>query len=106
MISKSTLATIRSSNNLVAKASTSSPSVPLAWTTLWPYCLFTLGTTGVDYALAVLPKDRPAGMYPGPLNAGDDRAIDNDMRADLWVTNGFQMSETETVTGIDIGLCQ
>jgi hypothetical protein len=66
---------------------------------------FTLGTTGLDYALVILPRDWPVGLMPGPLHAGADRSIDNDMRAD-WMTGGFQMHETETVTGVDVGLCR
>src|SRR5262245_38954883 len=49
---------------------------------------YTFGITDLDYALVILQRDQPAGFFPGPLNAGADRSIDNDMRRDLWATNG------------------
>jgi hypothetical protein len=67
---------------------------------------FDRGITDLDYALLILPIARPAGMIPSSLNAGSDRTVDNDMRADLWATNGFRMNASQTVTGIDIGLCR
>ena len=67
---------------------------------------FTRGITDLDYALLILPIARPIALIPGPLNQGADRSKDNDMRSDLWATNGFRMNAAQTVTGIDIGLCQ
>jgi hypothetical protein len=67
---------------------------------------FTVGITGLPYALVILPIARPVELMPGPLHAGSDVARDNDLRADLWATNGFQMNASQTVTGIDIGLCR
>lgn len=67
--------------------------------------LFTVGTTGVDYALLILPVARPATLMPAPLHTGGDTTRDNDMRSDIWATNGFQMSASDTVTGIDVGFC-
>jgi len=67
---------------------------------------FDRGITGLTYALVILPIARAVELMPGPLHAGSDGAHDNDLRADLWATNGFQMNATQTVTGIDIGLCR
>jgi hypothetical protein len=66
--------------------------------------LFRLGITDLDYALNVVPRARPFGYVPSPLNVGADRTIDNDLRRD-WSTAGFRFSETETVSDIDLGLC-
>jgi hypothetical protein len=67
--------------------------------------LFTVGTTGVDYALVILPVARPATQIPAPLHTGGDTTKDNDLRSDIWATDGFQMNASQTVTGIDVGFC-
>jgi hypothetical protein len=64
------------------------------------------------YFLAIFNADKPAGYVPGPLQAGSDRSIDNDMylplAADgspLWATVPFQLDPNGPVTHINIGLC-
>lgn len=74
--------------------------------------VYDLGITGVDYRLSTLAKDQPAGFVPAPYQAGDDRSRDNDLTRPLadypnyWSTNAFQMDASQTVTGVDIGLCR
>jgi len=67
--------------------------------------LFTVGTTGVDYALVILPVARPVTRIPAPLHTGGDTTKDNDLRSDIWATDGFQMNAAQTVTGVDLGFC-
>lgn len=70
------------------------------------------GAEDLDYRITILAKDHPAGFVPAPYQAGADRSRDNDLTRPLadfpnyWSTNGFQMSATETITGVDIGLCR
>jgi hypothetical protein len=75
---------------------------------------FTYGLPSLpeNYFLAIFNADKPAGYVPGPLQAGSDRTIDNDlylpMAADgspLWATVPFQLDPNGPVTHIDIGLC-
>jgi hypothetical protein len=67
---------------------------------------FTLGATDLDYAIRILTRARSPYHIPGPTHVGPDRTKDNDLRSDIWGTSAFRMDPTETVTGIDIGLCR
>jgi hypothetical protein len=75
---------------------------------------FTRGLPSIpaNYYLAIFNADKPVGYVPGPLQAGSDRTIDNDMylplAADgspLWATVPFPLDPNGPVTHIDIGLC-
>jgi hypothetical protein len=74
---------------------------------------FTRGLPSVpaNYYLAIFNADKPAGYVPGPLQAGSDRSIDNDLYlplaasgSPLWASVPFQLVNGQ-VTEIDIGLC-
>lgn len=60
---------------------------------------FTLGSSQYEYALRILDRGQSIFYRPAPLGP------DNVLRED-WTTAGFYMSDTETLTDKNIGLCR
>lgn len=60
---------------------------------------FTLGRSGIEFSMRILEQGRSPFYRPAPLGP------DNVLRED-WTTAGFYMSDTETLTDKNIGLCR
>jgi hypothetical protein len=60
---------------------------------------FTLGRAGIEVSMRILDRGQSIFLRPAPL--GPDNVLRDD-----WTTAGFYMSDTETLTDKNIGLCR